>query len=79
MSFRGVSPRNIAEKQNGLRELSKISRCFLRESLRLRIFVRRVNTKKEFFSWADLYFVKSTPLRAFTGSFHHFAVTLHLY
>ena len=24
------------------------------------------------------YFVKSTPLRAFTGSFQHFADTLHL-
>ena len=28
---------------------------FLHESLRLRIFVRGVNAKKKFFSWADLY------------------------
>ena len=35
--------------------LREISRCFLRESSRLRIFVRGVNAKKELFSWADLY------------------------
>ena len=35
--------------------LREISRSFLRESSRLRIFVRGVNAKKELFSWADLY------------------------
>ena len=35
--------------------LREISRGFLRESSRLRIFVRGMNAKKEFFSWADLY------------------------
>ena len=61
-SFRGVAARNLAEK---LREslavkkmvcanLREISRSFLRESSRLRIFVRGVNAKKELFSWADL-------------------------
>ena len=34
--------------------LREISRSFLRESSRLRIFVRGVNAKKELFSWADL-------------------------
>ena len=51
-SFRGVSPQNLLEKTNCLRE---ILRSFLRESSRLRIFVCRVNAKKELFSWADLY------------------------
>ena len=37
--------------------LREISRSFLRESSRLRIFVRGVKAKKELFSWADLYFV----------------------
>ena len=36
-------------------DLREISRTFLRESSRLRIFVRGVNAKKELFSWADLY------------------------
>ena len=35
--------------------LREISRSFLRESSRLRIFVRGVNAKKELFSWADLF------------------------
>ena len=35
--------------------LREISRSFLCESSRLRIFVRGVNAKKELFSWADLY------------------------
>ena len=35
--------------------LCEISRSFLRESSRLRIFVRGVNAKKKLFSWADLY------------------------
>ena len=35
--------------------LREISRSFLRESSRLRIFRRGVNAKKELFSWADLY------------------------
>ena len=35
--------------------LREISRSFLRESSRLRIFVRGENAKKELFSWADLY------------------------
>ena len=35
--------------------LREISRSFLRESSRLRIFVRGVNAKNELFSWADLY------------------------
>ena len=39
-------------KKKGLRELA---RSFLRESSRLRIFVRGINAKKELFSWADLY------------------------
>ena len=62
-SFRGVSERKFAEF---LREISRrkrmvcanfreISRSFLRESSRLRIFVRGVNAKKELFSSADLY------------------------
>ena len=36
-------------------KLREISRSFLRESSRLRIFIRGVNAKKEIFSWADLY------------------------
>ena len=32
----------------------------LRESSRLRNFVRGVNAKKELFSWADLYILPST-------------------
>ena len=35
--------------------LREISRSFLRESSRLRIFVRGVNAKKELFSWTGLY------------------------
>ena len=35
--------------------LREISRSCLRESSRLRIFVRGGNAKKELFSWADLY------------------------
>ena len=35
--------------------LGEISRSFLRESSRLRNFVRRVKAKKDIFSWADLY------------------------
>ena len=70
-SFRGVSVRKFAEflgdfsrscsaKSRGEKKmvcasLREISRSFLRESLRLRIFVRGVNAKKELFSWADLY------------------------
>ena len=52
VSFRGVSPRNLAEKTKMVfANLREISRGFLRESSR---FVRGVNAKKEFFSWADL-------------------------
>ena len=70
-SFRGVSARKFAEKlressrsfsaeSRGEKKmvcasLREISRSFLRESSRLRIFVRGVNAKKELFSWADLY------------------------
>ena len=50
-----MSPRNLAEKKKVCANLREISRSFLRESSRLRIFVRGVNAKKEFFSWADLY------------------------
>ena len=57
MKFRGETPRVFAEF---LREISRsekmvcanlreISRSFLRESLRLRIFVRVLNAKKSFF------------------------------
>ena len=53
-SFRGVSPQNLAEKKMVCANLREISRSFLRESSRLRIFVRGVNSKKELFSWADL-------------------------
>ena len=56
-SFRGVSPRNLAEKKMVCSNLCEISRSFLRESSRLRIFVRAVNAKKELFSWADLYII----------------------
>ena len=47
-SFRGVSQRVFVSrrKKNGLRE---ISWSFLRESSRLRIFVRGVTAKKELF------------------------------
>ena len=41
--------------------LREISRSFLRERSRLRIFVRGVNAKKELFSWADLY-IKSLKM-----------------
>ena len=55
-SFRGVSPRVFAEKKKMVcTNLREISRSFLRESSRLRIFVRGVNAKKELFAWADLY------------------------
>ena len=54
-SFRGVSPRNVAEKKMVCANLREISRSFLRESSRLRISVRGVNSKKDIFSWADLY------------------------
>ena len=37
--------------------LREISRSFLHESSRLRIFVRGVNAKKELFSWAGLYII----------------------
>ena len=40
--------------------LREISWSFLRESSRLKIFVREVNAKKELFSWADLYVSGST-------------------
>ena len=35
--------------------LREISRSFLHETSRLRIFVRGVNATKELFSWAHLY------------------------
>ena len=35
--------------------LRELSRSFLRESSRLKTFVREVNAKKELFSCADLY------------------------
>ena len=54
-SFRGVSARNFAEEKKMVCvNLREISRSFLRESLRLRIFVLGVNAKKELFPWADL-------------------------
>ena len=56
---RGASPRNFAEnkkkKKKVCMNLREISRSFLRESSRLRIFVRGMNAKKELFSWAKLY------------------------
>ena len=53
---RGVSPRAFAEFQQMVcAKLREISRSFLRECSRFRIFVRGVNAKKELFSWADLY------------------------
>ena len=39
--------------------LREISRSLLRESSRLRIFVREVNAKQELFSWAETNRVKS--------------------
>ena len=58
-SFRGVSLRNLAEKKKMVcASLREIPRSFLRESSRLRNFVRRVNAKKELFSaWADQYII----------------------
>ena len=54
-SFRGTSRR----KNMVCASLREISRSFLRESSRLRTFVRGVNAKKRvFFSWADLYMYK---------------------
>ena len=47
-----ISQRNLAEKK-------KVCASFLRESSRLRIFVRGVNAKKNVFSSADLYILKS--------------------
>ena len=45
-SFRGETPRNPAEEKKIVcAGLPEISRSFLRESLRLRFFVRRVNAK----------------------------------
>ena len=38
--------------------LREISRSFLLESSRLRIFVRGVYAKEELFSWANLYMTK---------------------
>ena len=49
-----VSPRVFAEIKMVCANLREILWSFLRESLRLRIFVRGVNAKKELFSWADL-------------------------
>ena len=48
-SFRGVSSQNLAEKNMVCASSREISRSFLRESSRLRIFVRGVNAKTEFF------------------------------
>ena len=53
-AFRGVSSRNLAEKKIVCTSLREISRRFLRESSRLRIFVRGLNAKKELVFWADL-------------------------
>ena len=50
--FRGL--RNLAEKKMVCANLCEISRSFLRESSRLRIFVSGVNAIF-FFSGADLY------------------------
>ena len=64
--FHGVSPRNIGEKKKMVcANLCEISWSFLRESSRLRIFVRGVNAKKELFSWADLYIC---PFVSFLGA-----------
>ena len=62
---RRVSPRIFAEclreisrrekKKKICANLREISRSFLREGSRFRIFVRGENAKKEHFSWADLY------------------------
>ena len=52
--------------------LREISRSFLRDSSRLRIFVRGVNAKKELFSWADLSVLRkpvSTAENMIPGSF----------
>ena len=51
--------------------LREISRSFLRESSRLRIFVRGVNAEKELFSWADLYIYSTAKeTHIFTLSFY---------
>ena len=57
-SFRGVAARNIAEKKMVCANFCEISRSFLRESSLLRIFIRGVNAKKEFFTWADCIYAK---------------------
>ena len=48
------SAKSRGEKKNGLRELTQNLAEFSPRNLRLRIFVRGVNAKKELF-WADLY------------------------
>ena len=63
--FLGEFSRSVSNKSRGEKKkkkklvcpsLREISRRFLRESSRLRIFVCGVNAKKKsFFSWADLY------------------------
>ena len=58
-SSRSLFSRSFSAKSrgenNGLPELTRNPRSFLREISRLKIFVRGVNAKKELFSWGDLY------------------------
>ena len=62
MNFRGVSPRNFAEKT-----LGKISDFYF--SPRKQLFrakgVPRRNAKKELFSWADLYLLEGLKGKTF--------------
>ena len=62
MKCRGETAQKFAEKKKKKKitvcaNLREISRSFLCESSRLRIFVREVNAKKELFSRADLYVI----------------------